>query len=70
MIYYDQLLDKLKAKVGTEKKKDLASIDLVKYASTLKKDLKSENKIAVIYAEGEIVDGDGDEWAGGCECGY
>jgi protease-4 len=61
VIYYDQLLDKLKAKVGTEKKKDLASIDLVKYASTLKKDLKSENKIAVIYAEGEIVDGDGDE---------
>jgi protease-4 len=61
VIYYDQLLDKLKAKVGKEKKKDLASIDLVKYASTLKKDLKSENKIAVIYAEGEIVDGDGDE---------
>lgn len=61
VIYYDQLLDKLKAKVGTEKKKDLASIDLVKYASTLKKDLKLENKIAVIYAEGEIVDGDGDE---------
>jgi protease-4 len=61
VIYYDQLLDKLKAKVGKEKMKDLASIDLVKYASTLKKDLKSENKIAVIYAEGEIVDGDGDE---------
>lgn len=61
VIYYDQLLDKLKDKVGTEKKKDLAAIDLAKYASTLKKNLTAENKIAVVYAEGEIVDGEGEE---------
>jgi len=61
VIYYDQLLDKLKDKTGTDKKKDLASIDLVKYASTLKKDLTADNKIAVVYAEGEIVDGEGED---------
>lgn len=61
VIYYDQLLDKLKNKVGTEKKKDLAAIELAKYASTLEKDLSAENKIAVVYAEGEIVDGEGEE---------
>jgi protease-4 len=60
-IYYDQVLDKLKEKVGVDKKKDLESVDLAKYATTLDKDLESSNKIAVVYAEGEIVDGDGQD---------
>ncbi len=60
-LYYDQVLDKLKEKVGVDKKKDLESIDLAKYATTLEKDLESSNKIAVVYAEGEIVDGDGND---------
>ncbi len=61
VLYYDQVLDKLKEKVGVEKKKDLESIDLAKYATTLEKDLESSNKIAVVYAEGEIVDGEGED---------
>ena len=61
VLYYDQVLDLLKEKVGVDKKKDLESIELAKYASTLEKDLESSNKVAVVYAEGEIVDGEGDE---------
>src|ERR1043165_4153012 len=59
-IYYDQVLDKMKEKVGIDKKKDLETIDLAKYASTVEKDVESGNKIAVVYAEGEIVDGEGE----------
>ena len=60
VVYYDQLMDKMKEKVGVDKKKDLEIVDLNKYATTL--DKKTEgSKIAVVYAEGEIVDGDGDE---------
>ena len=59
VIYYDQVIDKLKEKTGTDKKKDLNSIDLAKYATTLEKDREGTGKIAVVYAEGTIVDGDG-----------
>lgn len=61
VLYYDQVLDLLKEKVGVDKKKDLESIELAKYASTLEKDLESSNKVAVVYAEGEIVDGEGED---------
>ncbi len=61
VLYYDQVLDLLKEKVGVDKKKDLESIELAKYASTLEKDLESSNKVAVVYAEGEIVDGESED---------
>ncbi len=60
-IYYDEVLDKLKAKVGVEKKKDLEFVELSKYATTIEKKLESPNKIAVVYADGEIVDGEGED---------
>ena len=58
-LYYDQVLDKLKEKVGVDKKKDLEVVDLAKYATTIEKNLTAENKVAVVYAEGDIVDGEG-----------
>ncbi|HLP51498.1 MAG TPA: signal peptide peptidase SppA [Chitinophagales bacterium] len=58
-LYYDQVVDKLKEKVGIDKKKDLEFVELAKYATTIEKNLESGNKIAVVYAEGEIVDGEG-----------
>ncbi len=57
--YYDEVVDEMKTKIGIEKKKDLEITELQKYATTLKKDFSITNKIAVVYAEGEIVDGDG-----------
>ncbi|MDB5284134.1 MAG: signal peptide peptidase SppA, type [Bacteroidota bacterium] len=59
VMYYDQLVDKIKEKTGTDKKKDVEFIDLSKYAASASKELKSSNKIALVYAEGTIVDGEG-----------
>lgn len=64
--YYDQVLDKIKEKTGTDKKKDVEFIDAVKYASTLEKSSSSSNRVAIVYAEGDIVDGEGkDDEIGG-----
>jgi protease-4 len=60
-LYYDQVIDKIKEKVGVDKKKDLEVVDLAKYATTIEKDLTAENKVAVVYAEGDIVDGEGND---------
>lgn len=63
-VYYDEVLDKLKEKAGTNKDGDLELLSFKKYAirktkkdRTLKK-LDKKN-IAVIFAEGDIVDGTG-----------
>ncbi|HRG87788.1 MAG TPA: signal peptide peptidase SppA [Chitinophagales bacterium] len=58
-LYYDQVLDKIKEKVGVDKKKDLEVVDLAKYATTIEKNLTADNKVAIVYAEGDIVDGEG-----------
>ena len=58
-LYYDQVLDKIKERVGIDKKKEVSFVDLGTYASTISKDLNEPNKIAIVYADGEIVDGDG-----------
>ncbi len=58
-LYYDQVIEKLKERVGIDKKKDLAFVDLGKYASTIQENITEAGKIAIVYADGEIVDGDG-----------
>ncbi len=62
LIYFDELQAKLAEKTGAEKVKDLKFISLDKYndAPGKKTNFKSD-KIAVLYAEGDIVDGDGEE---------
>lgn len=64
--YYDQVLDEMKKKVGVDAKKDLKTVELDKYITTLEKNADSDNKIAVVVADGEIVDGEGnDDQVGG-----
>lgn len=63
--YYDQLLATLKEKTGAEKIKDLEFTSLANYTKVPKKRKEGEkglakNKIAVIYATGDIVNGRGD----------
>ena len=61
--YKDQVLDELKKLSGNTKKKNM-TVDLYEYANTLrkKKSLNSQkNKIAVIYAQGDITVGEGEE---------
>lgn len=57
--YYDQVVDEMKKKIGVEKKKDLEVIELAKYATTIKPEIETTTKVAVVYAQGNIVDGEG-----------
>lgn len=61
LYYYDQVVDAMKKQVGTEKKKDLEMVELAGYANTLKDEIETTTKVAVIYAQGDIVDGKGKE---------
>lgn len=61
--YKDEIIDLLKELTNIEQKDDLNAISLKKYADVYlpgKKKGLEKNKIAVIYAEGEIVDGSAD----------
>jgi protease-4 len=62
--YFDQVLGELKQLTGEDKEtKSFHQISLTKYAEVPGKSLgverNSENQIAVVYAEGNIVDGQG-----------
>ncbi len=60
LIYKDQVLSIIKKRIGISEKKDIASVSLDDYAkipTPLKGKGLSKNKIAVIYASGEIVMG-------------
>lgn len=65
--YKDEILDELKARTGTDKKKNVASVDIGDYTkSDADKDgddnkSSSKNRIAIVYASGEINGGDGDD---------
>lgn len=59
--YSDQVNDLLKTKTGTDEDKDVKLVSVSKYAENLKKDGGKDERIAVLYAEGSIVDGEGDD---------
>ena len=63
VMYRDALIDTLKSLSGTSKKNDLNYISMSKYSKIPdpNKVFSSENKIAIIYAEGTIVMGKGNE---------
>lgn len=61
VLYYDQVVDLMKGKAGIKKDKDLTLVELGKYTTTIEKKLEGDNKIAVVYAEGNIVDGEGQQ---------
>jgi protease-4 len=63
--YRDQVIDELKVKTGRKKgtKESFKQISLAAYAGVAAKEtgspLSRKNQIAVVYAEGDIVDGEG-----------
>ncbi len=62
--YHDEYVNAMKHAVGIGFNEDLESIaiaDYSVYAANKSTSYRSKNKIAVIYAEGDIVYGDGDE---------
>lgn len=60
--YKDEVLDELKSRTGIDKKKDVKSVTLEDYAPVDDKNkVSSNNRIAVIYANGEIISGEGND---------
>ncbi len=59
--YSDQVNDLLKTKTGTDEDKDVKLVSVSKYAENLKDGARKDERIAVLYAEGSIVDGEGDD---------
>ncbi|MFH0757307.1 MAG: signal peptide peptidase SppA [Bacteroidota bacterium] len=69
LIYYDEMLSLMKAKMNVEEENDLEAISLNKYKDVPVKEKKeySRDKIAVIYAMGSVVDGNAGEGFVGSE---
>ncbi len=68
LIYKDELLDRFVKKTNQSKIDELKFITLKKYAKANPDKVKiTKNKIAIIYANGEIVGGEGDENSMGSE---
>ncbi|SHL51046.1 signal peptide peptidase SppA [Hymenobacter psychrotolerans] len=57
--YYDQALDYMKGKLGVEKDEKLSLVDLSDYGKGTEEEGSGSSRIAVIYAEGDIVTGKG-----------
>lgn len=69
--YKDEILDDLKRRAGIDAKDDLKSVELADYTkSPAAKDNKkksTQNRIAIVYASGDIAGGDGDDNSIGSE---
>lgn len=59
--YKDEVLDELKDKTGTDKKQSINTISISDYASSVSSSGGSKNRIALIYANGDITEGEGDD---------
>ncbi|MBY0425595.1 MAG: signal peptide peptidase SppA, partial [Cytophagales bacterium] len=68
--YYDEVESELRKRIKIGAKDKIKFVGLKKFASSLdfeEKEEKSKNKVAIIYAEGDIVMGNGDENSIGSE---
>ncbi|NGF58089.1 signal peptide peptidase SppA [Parapedobacter sp. SGR-10] len=58
-LYKDELLNELKLLIGIDEDKDIPAVSLLSYAGK-KETGSAKDKVAVLYAYGDIVDGEGD----------
>lgn len=66
--YKDEVLDELKSLSNIDKKKDIKSVSIEEYAPDVEEDkASSSNRIAVIYANGDIISGEGNDQTIGSE---
>lgn len=65
--YKDEVLEELKAKTGIEKSKTIKTVSINDYAESIHQTVTATDRIAVIYANGEINSGEGDESTIGSE---
>lgn len=57
--YKDEIIAELKSRTGISAKSELNTVDIVDYTSAVKDEEVSTNRIAMVYASGEISDGEG-----------
>lgn len=66
--YKDEVLDELKTRLDIDKKKDVNSVSIEEYSpSNDETEEASSNRIAIIYANGEIMSGEGNDETIGSE---
>ncbi|MBC7916157.1 MAG: signal peptide peptidase SppA [Pyrinomonadaceae bacterium] len=66
--YKDQVLDELKSRTGIEKDKEIKTVSLTDYSKNLEsEDGDYNSRIAVVYASGEIIGGEGNDETMGSE---
>ncbi len=61
LLYSDSVNHFLQQKIQVSTKEKLNWVDCMEYASSLNASSKSKNKVAILYAEGEIHDGEGND---------
>lgn len=61
------MLDEIRKRLSIKDEDKISFVNLSKYRKSFKEDRKGENKIAVIYAVGEINGGNGDDETIGSE---
>ncbi len=60
--YKDEVIDELKTLSRTDKDKNLSTVSINDYAENVAKEKKTgKKKIAIIYANGDIISGEGDD---------
>ncbi|RYE22839.1 MAG: signal peptide peptidase SppA, partial [Sphingobacteriales bacterium] len=62
LLYWDEVEKRMRAKTGTKEKDEINYVELDEYADNVRKKNKTdETKVAVLFAEGDIVGGDNDD---------
>lgn len=61
LLYKDQVISKIKDKLGIDVKKDIPVVSLLDYKNKVDAGEPGGDRIAVLYAYGEIIDGEGIE---------
>lgn len=59
LLYKDQVISKIKEKLGLEEKKDISTVSLLDYSNKANAGEAGGDRVAVLYAYGEIIDGEG-----------
>lgn len=61
LVYRDEIISRIKLLAGIENSKKINILTNSQYASALPEQKAKSDKIAVVYASGEIIDGEGDD---------
>ncbi len=60
VMYKDQVIDLIKGHLGMDMSKEIKYVDIGDYNTTKKVDYSIKDKVAIVYAEGDIVESDDD----------